>query len=73
MALVICGNVLGPDVTVELVSILQKRIESALLRMLTNMLARNPSSKLDIADIQVPILIQNILTDCLFCHNPRFC
>ena len=37
----------------ELVGILQKKIENTLLSCLTNVISRNPNSKLDTADIQV--------------------
>jgi hypothetical protein len=42
----------GEEITIELIGVLRKKLESSLLRILTTILSRNPNTKLDIADIQ---------------------
>ena len=43
----------GPEITVELVDLLQNRINDAMLEVLSVLLARNPNCKLTYADVRV--------------------
>ena len=43
----------GPEITVDLVEVLQNRINEAMLEVLSVLLSRNPNCKLTYADVRV--------------------
>lgn len=45
----------GPEITVELVEVLQNRINEAMLEVLSVLLSRNPNCKLTYADVRVSV------------------
>ena len=47
----------GPEITVELVEVLQNRINEAMLEVLSVVLSRNPNCKLTYADVRVSLLL----------------
>ena len=48
----------GPEITVELVEVLQNRINEAMLEVLSVLLSRNPNCKLTYADVRVRFLFK---------------
>ena len=45
----------GPEITVELVEVLQNRVNEAMLEVLSVLLSRNPNCKLTYADVRVSV------------------
>lgn len=45
----------GPEITVELVEVLQNRLNEAMLEVLSLLLSRNPNCKLTYSDVRVSI------------------
>jgi len=47
----------GPEITVELVEVLQNRLNEAMLEVLSVVLSRNPNCKLTYADVRVSLKV----------------
>ena len=45
----------GPEITMELVEVLQNRVNEAMLEVLSVLLSRNPNCKLTYADVRVSV------------------
>ncbi len=59
----------GPEITVELVEVLQNRINEAMLEVLSVLLARNPNCKLTYTDVRVSVMTRyRLYSVCLIAY-----